>query len=49
MVFLNHDFWKNIIVFLVISFKNKLLDISGEPIWIPGDPTWGCDPKVEQH
>lgn len=35
----------------VIDKKRKcdqLLDISGDTIRIPDDPTWGCDPKVEK-
>lgn len=24
----------------------NLVDISGDPIWIPGDIRWGLDPKV---
>lgn len=32
-----------------IFFCYQLLDITVDPIWIPGDPLWGHDAKVENH
>lgn len=47
---LDSDSWKNTVVIVIISCKKIFSsDISGDPIWIPGDPRWGHDPKVEKH
>lgn len=32
-----------------IFFCYQLLDITVDPIWIPGDPLWGHNAKVENH
>lgn len=32
-----------------IFFCYQLLDITVDPIWIPGDPLWGHNTKVENH
>lgn len=29
--------------------KNQLLEISSDPIWIPDDTTWCCDPELGKH
>lgn len=36
-------------MFLALTFFYQWLDFSGDPIWIPGDPTLDCNPKVEKH
>lgn len=35
--------------FNIINFGNQLLDTSGDPIWNPGDLTWGHDPEVKEQ
>lgn len=35
--------------FFISTFFYWLLDITHDFIWIPDDPMWSCDPKVEEH
>lgn len=52
---------QRILLFSVLYFESRrrvtednisirtFLKIKWDPIWIPGDPFWGHDPKIEKH
>lgn len=52
---LGHCFKRHILSWFIFMKKCyhhsffKSITISSDPIWIPGNPTWGPDLKVEKH